>query len=38
MTDHDGSWKIGSQGGYLAEGDWPDFNDKTQYPLTPLML
>lgn len=25
LTDRDGPWEIGSQGGYQAEGDWPDF-------------
>ncbi|MBV9242846.1 MAG: DUF4087 domain-containing protein [Acidobacteria bacterium] len=25
LDDADGSWTIGAQGGYQAEGDWPDF-------------
>lgn len=28
LTDRDGTWEIASQGGYQAEGDWPQFNDK----------
>lgn len=26
LTDRDGMWEIGSQGGYQAEGDWPEFS------------
>jgi hypothetical protein len=26
--DRDGEWIIGVQGGYQAEGDWPDFGPK----------
>lgn len=26
--DKDGEWTIGVQGGYQAEGDWAEFNDK----------
>ncbi len=25
LYDQDGEWIIGAQGGYQAEGDWPDF-------------
>lgn len=25
LIDRDGEWTIGVQGGYQAEGDWPDF-------------
>jgi len=25
LDDADGSWTIGAQGGFQAEGDWPDF-------------
>jgi hypothetical protein len=25
LDDADGLWTIGAQGGYQAEGDWPDF-------------
>ncbi len=27
LIDKDGEWTIGVQGGYQAEGDWPDFPD-----------
>jgi hypothetical protein len=27
LNDKDGEWLIGVQGGYQAEGDWPDFSD-----------
>ncbi|NWA26922.1 DUF4087 domain-containing protein [Pseudomonas gingeri] len=27
LTDRDGTWEIASQGGYQAEGDWPQFSD-----------
>lgn len=27
LNDKDGEWTIGVQGGYQAEGDWPDFSD-----------
>jgi len=27
LTDKDGEWEIGTQGGYQAEGDWADFSD-----------
>jgi hypothetical protein len=27
LTDKDGEWLIGTQGGYQAEGDWGDFPD-----------
>lgn len=27
LTDRDGEWLIGAQGGHQAEGDWPDFAD-----------
>lgn len=26
LTDRDGMWEIGTQGGYQAEGDWPNFS------------
>jgi len=26
LTDRDGTWEIASQGGYQAEGDWPQFS------------
>ena len=25
LTDRDGEWNLGVQGGYQAEGDWPEF-------------
>jgi len=28
LHDRDGEWIIGVQGGYQAEGDWPDFAPK----------
>lgn len=28
LYDRDGEWIIGVQGGYQAEGDWPDFGPK----------
>ena len=28
LHDRDGVWTIGIQGGYQAEGDWPDFSPK----------
>ena len=28
LVDKDGEWIIGVQGGYQAEGDYPDFDDK----------
>ena len=28
LIDKDGEWTIGIQGGYQAEGDWPDIVDK----------
>lgn len=28
LYDRDGEWTIGVQGGYQAEGDWPDFSPK----------
>jgi hypothetical protein len=28
LYDRDGEWIIGVQGGYQAEGDWPDFSSK----------
>ncbi|MEP6923972.1 MAG: DUF4087 domain-containing protein [Pyrinomonadaceae bacterium] len=28
LDDRDGEWIIGVQGGYQAEGDWPDFGSK----------
>lgn len=28
LFDRDGEWIIGLQGGYQAEGDWPDFGPK----------
>ena len=28
LYDRDGEWIIGVQGGYQAEGDWPDFSAK----------
>ena len=27
LVDRDGEWLIGAQGGYQADGDWPDFKD-----------
>jgi hypothetical protein len=27
LVDRDGEWTIAVQGGYQAEGDWPDFKD-----------
>ncbi len=27
LTDKDGEWEIGTQGGYQAEGDWANFSD-----------
>ncbi|NWA07936.1 DUF4087 domain-containing protein [Pseudomonas gingeri] len=27
LSDRDGTWEIASQGGYQAEGDWPQFSD-----------
>ena len=27
LTDKDGEWLIGAQGGYQAEGDWAEFSD-----------
>jgi hypothetical protein len=27
LTDRDGEWTIAVQGGYQADGDWPDFKD-----------
>ena len=27
ITDRDGTWIIGTQGGRQADGDWPDFPD-----------
>lgn len=27
LTDAQGEWLIGAQGGYQAEGDWPEFKD-----------
>ena len=27
LTDKDGTWTIGVQGGHQADGDWPDFSD-----------
>ena len=27
LEDKDGEWEIGIQGGYQAEGEWPDFSD-----------
>lgn len=26
LTDRDGMWEIGTQGGYQAKGDWPGFS------------
>ncbi len=26
LTDRNGMWEIATQGGYQAEGDWPDFS------------
>lgn len=26
LTDRDGMWEIATQGGYQAEGNWPDFS------------
>jgi hypothetical protein len=28
LIDRDGEWTIGIQGGFTADGDWPDFSDK----------
>ena len=28
LYDRDGEWIIGVQGGYQADGDWPDFSGK----------
>jgi Protein of unknown function (DUF4087) len=28
LTDKEGQWIVGTQGGHQAEGDWPDFNGK----------
>ena len=28
LFDHDGEWTIGVQGGYQADGNWPDFGPK----------
>jgi len=28
LHDRDGEWTIGVQGGYQAEGDWPEFSPK----------
>lgn len=28
LYDRDGEWIIGVQGGYQADGDWPDFSPK----------
>ena len=28
LYDRDGEWIIGVQGGYQADGDWPDFSEK----------
>ena len=28
LFDRDGEWIIGVQGGYQAEGDWPDFGSR----------
>jgi hypothetical protein len=28
LYDRDGEWIISVQGGYQAEGDWPDFSEK----------
>lgn len=28
LTDRDGTWEIATQGGYQAEGDWPQFDGK----------
>ena len=33
LTDRDGEWEISSQGGFSAEGDWPEFTD-TQWTQT----
>lgn len=27
LTDRDGTWEIATQGGYQAEGEWPQFSD-----------
>lgn len=27
LVDRDGEWLIGAQGGYQADGDWPEFKD-----------
>jgi len=27
LTDRDGEWDIGTQGGHQADGDWPEFAD-----------
>ncbi|QRP65722.1 DUF4087 domain-containing protein [Rhodanobacter sp. FDAARGOS 1247] len=27
LTDRDGEWEIGIQGGHQADGDWPEFSD-----------
>ncbi|MCD5989318.1 DUF4087 domain-containing protein [Pseudomonas sp. CDFA 553] len=32
LTDRDGVWEIASQGGYQAEGDWPQFSDEQWVP------
>lgn len=32
LTDRDGTWEIASQGGYQAEGDWPQFSDEQWVP------
>ena len=28
LSDKDGEWVVGTQGGHQADGDWPDFNGK----------
>ena len=33
LTDRDGEWEVSTQGGFSAEGDWPEFTD-TQWKQT----
>ena len=33
LTDRDGEWEVSTQGGFSAEGDWPEFTD-TQWTQT----
>ena len=28
LTDRDGEWTVGMQGGHQAEGEWPEFEDE----------